>query len=215
MPLKIYGHPWSIHTRKALLTLAEKGREAELVTVLLPKGEHKEAAHLARHPFAKVPVLDDDGFVLYESTAIMRYLDRKLGGPSLLPADPREAARVEQWIHVADAYFAPHAGAFLVETLFRRYLGGEPNTALIASSREAMAHPLDVADARLAETPYFAGGSFTLADIHWMPYLEYLVKTGHAELVTGRPHLAKWWDAVSRRDTWQKVGRTGPQPYES
>ncbi len=102
--MKIYGHPWSTNTRKTLMTLAEKGHEAELVVIALPKGEHTQPEHLARHPFGRVPVLDDDGFVLYEARAINAYLDRKLGGPKLSPASAREAAWVDQWTNVADAY---------------------------------------------------------------------------------------------------------------
>ena len=94
MTMKLYGHPWSINTRKSLMTLGEKGHDAELVVVNLPGGEHKQAAHIARHPFGKVPVLDDDGFVVYEARAINRYLDEKLDGPRLTPRDPRAAARV-------------------------------------------------------------------------------------------------------------------------
>ena len=77
--MKIYGHPWSVHTRRVLMTVAEKGHDAELVLVNLPKGEHKQPEHMARHPFGKVPVLED-GFFLAESGAINRYLDKKLDG---------------------------------------------------------------------------------------------------------------------------------------
>lgn len=214
MGLKVYGHPWSIHTRKALMTLAEKGREAELVVVVLPKGEHMQPEHMARHPFGRVPVLEDDGFVLYETAAINRYLDRRLPGPALTPADAREAARADQWIHVADSYFLPHAAPLLIETLFRRYLGGPQNTAAIEAGRQGIQPALDVVDRALASTPYLAGGSFSLADIHWMPYFEYMVHIGEGEHVTGRKNLNAWWEKVSRRDTWQRVARSGPQPYE-
>src|ERR1043166_4096133 len=105
--MKIYGHPWSINTRKTLMTLAEKGHAAELSLVLLPNGEQKLPEHLARHPFGKVPVLDDDGFLLYEARAINAYLDRTLPGPSLMPAGPREIALLDQFTNVAAAYFVP------------------------------------------------------------------------------------------------------------
>ena len=212
--MEIYGHPWSINTRKVLMTLAEKGHEARLVPVLVPAGEQKQPEHLARHPFGKVPVLDDEGFLLYETSAIMRYLDRKLPGPSLVPADDRSAARVDQWIAVAEAYFIPHAHPLVVETLFRRYLGGSPDTRAIEAGREGMQLALDVVDRWLGGNPWLGGASFSLADIHWMPYLEYLVQTGQGEHVTRREHLAAWWDRASSRSTWQRVARSGPQPYE-
>jgi glutathione S-transferase len=212
--MKIYGHPWSINTRKVLMAVAEKQHAVELVLVMIPKSEHKQAEHVARHPFAKVPALEDDGFVLYETQAINRYVERTLPGPRLVPEDPRAAALVDQWIGVVDAYFAPHAQPFIVETMFRRYLGGEPDARAIEAGRQGMQLPLDAADRRLADTPYFAGGDFSLADIHWMPYLEYLMHIGAAELVTRRDHLAAWWERVSARPSWQRVARSGPQPYE-
>jgi glutathione S-transferase len=211
--MKLFGHPWSINTRKTLMTLAEKGQEAELVLVMIPKGEQKSLDHLARHPFGKVPVLDDDGFCLYETRAINRYLDKKLGGTALEPRDDRGVARLEQWINVADSYIIPHAHPLIVETLFRRYLGGEQNVAAIAAGREGMQRALDAADQWLASNPYLAGSAFSLADIHWMPYLEYLLHVGEGSSLTDRKNLRAWWSRISERGSWIRVARTGPQPY--
>src|SRR5262249_25502241 len=115
MPIKLYGHPWSTNTRKVLMVFAEKGHEPQLEVVVLPKGEHKRPEFLGLHPFAKVPVIDDDGFVLYEARAINRYLETRLSGPSLAPSGTKEAARVEMWLGVAEAYFIPSARQVIVE----------------------------------------------------------------------------------------------------
>ncbi len=212
--MKIYGHPWSINTRKVLLTLAEKGHEAELVLVNLPTGEHRRPDHMARHPFGKVPVLED-GFLLYETGAINRYLDRKLPGPPLVPHGAEGAARVDQWISVADSYFTPHAQPVIVETVFRRYLGGERNAHAIDAGRAGMQPALDAMDRALTSSPYLGGSEFSLADVHFMPYLEYLVQTGQGEQVERRTSLKEWWSRVSSRSAWQRVARTGPQPYHA
>jgi glutathione S-transferase len=213
--MKIYGHPWSINTRKTLLTLAEKGHSAELVLVMLPKGEHKRPEHLARHPFGKVPVLDDDGFVLYETRAINQYLDQTLPGPALVPPEPKDQARVQQWIQIADAYLVPHLHPVIVELVFRRFLGGDRDQGVIGAGSAAMIPALDAADRWLADRPYLGGGAFSLADIHWMPYFEYLEQTGHDEPLRRRANLAAWWDRSSGRSTWQRVARSGPQPYQA
>jgi glutathione S-transferase len=214
MAIEIHGHPWSINTRKVSMALAEKAQEAALRLVMVPKGEHKSAAHLARHPFGKVPVLDDDGVRIYETRAILRYIEGKLPGAALVPRDPLGAARVEQWINVADAYFIPSAHPLIVELLFRRYIGGEQNAAAIRAGREGMQEALNVADRQLSDSPYFAGAHFSLADIYWMPYFEYLLQVGEGEALLSRPHLAAWWERVSQRSAWQSVARSGPQPYE-
>lgn len=212
--MKVYGHPWSINTRKVLMVLAEKGVKAELSLVMVPKGEHKSPAHLLLHPFGKVPVLEDRGFVLYETGAINRYLARVLPGPGLIPADGQGAASADQWISASDSYFAPFAQPFLVETMFRKFLGGEANAAVIEASRRELPKVLDVVDRALSSREYLAGDHLSIADIHYMPYLDYLAETGHSELFTSRPGLNAWWTRLSTRKTWRDVAHTGPQPYD-
>ncbi|MEZ4361484.1 MAG: glutathione S-transferase N-terminal domain-containing protein [Kofleriaceae bacterium] len=212
--MKVYGHPWSVNTRKVLHTLAEKGHKADLVLVDVPTGEHKQAEHVARHPFGKVPVLEVDEFVLYETRAINAYLDQELSGPPLQPQGARERARVDQWINIADSYFIPHAHPTIVEAVFRKFLGGEQDRSAIEAGRAGMVPALDAADAWLRDHAYFGSSMFSLADLHWMPYLEYLTKCGEGSPLQQRAHLSSWWERVSARPAWQQVARTGPQPYE-
>lgn len=213
--MKIYGHPWSINTRKVLAALAEKGGEAELVFIDVPTGEHMAEAHAARHPFLKIPVLEDGDLVIYETTAILRYLDRALDGAALMPSSAVASARAEQWISVAASYFTPLVHPLLIETTFRRHLGGERNAATIEAGRAAMPRPLDVLDAYLASNEYLAGTQFSLADLYWMPYLDYLTHVGEGKAIADRKNLAAWWERVSSRPSWRKVARSGMQPYDA
>nr|HEX4316024.1 glutathione binding-like protein [Kofleriaceae bacterium] len=213
--MKLYGHPWSVNTRKSLVTAAEKGHELPLALVMLPTGEHHQPAYREIHPFAKVPALDDDGFVLYEARAIDAYLDRVLAGPALVPARARDAARMEQWIGVADAYFAPSAQPLIVELLFRRYLGGDQNQAAIAAGRSGIEAVLEVLDGALGSAPYLAGDTFSLADIYWLPYVDYLRQIGEGAPIERRANVAAWATRVIARPAWQAVARSGPQPYEA
>lgn len=213
--MKIYGHPWSINTRKVLAALAEKGGEAELVFIDVPTGEHMSEAHAARHPFLKIPVVEDGDVVVYETTAILRYLDRTLDGPALTPSTAVASARAEQWISVAASYFTPLVHPLLIETIFRRHIGGERNAATIEAGRAAMARPFDTLDAYLASNDYLAGKQFTVADLYWMPYLDYLSQSGEARAIADRRNLAAWWERVSSRPAWHQVARSGPQPYDA
>jgi glutathione S-transferase len=212
--MKLYGHPWSIHTRKALMTIAEKGARVPLTLVMLPKGEHKQPEFLRMHPFGKVPVLDDEGYVLYETRAINAYLDARLEGPALTPLDAKTRARMEQWIHVANAYFTPLAGPMLVELLFRKYLGGDQNRAAIDQGRKGIGATFDVLDKHLSTAPYLAGDSLTLADIYWLPYLDYLVAIGEGAPIEERKHMHAWAKKLLERATWREIAHTGPQPYD-
>jgi len=83
--LKIFGHPMSTCTRKVLTTLAETNTPHEFITVDFATGEHKQPAHLARHPFGVIPTIDDNGFKMSESLAINLYLAKKHGAGRLYP----------------------------------------------------------------------------------------------------------------------------------
>lgn len=203
--MKIYGHPMSTCTQKALVVCAEKGHDVEVVVIDLMKGEHKQPAFLEKQPFGVVPVLEDDGFVLYESRAIMRYLDQKLPGASLTPSDLKERAQMEQWISVEQSYFSPAALKIMFQRLFAPMRGAQPDEAIVEQGRQEVTRVLDVAGKTLAKQEYFAGSAFTLADITWMPYVQYLFAAGCGDLVTSNPHVSAWWKRVSERPSWLKV----------
>jgi glutathione S-transferase len=204
--MKVYGHPMSTCTRKVLTTLAEKGHEAQFVLVDLMKGEQKSPAHVARQPFGVVPVLEDEGFSLYESRAIIRYLDAKLPGTSLTPSTLQARGRMEQWMSVEQSYFTPHVMAIVTEMLMKAMRGGgKPDMEKVSKAREQVAKTLDILDRTLLTQAHLAGDSFSLADITWMPYVEYLFPSQSGDLITSRPHVSAWWQRVSTRPSWKKV----------
>lgn len=80
MPLIVHGDPRSTCTQRVLVALVEKGVEYEVRTIDWAAKEHKQAAFLAKQPFGKVPVLEDDGFFVYESRAMAKYIAKKYAG---------------------------------------------------------------------------------------------------------------------------------------
>ncbi|UQA62267.1 glutathione S-transferase family protein [Polyangium aurulentum] len=202
--MKVYGHPMSTCVRKVLCTLAEKGVEAEFVLVDITKGEQKSPEFLARQPFGVVPALEDDGFQLYESRAIIRYLDAKLPGTSLVPADLKDRALMEQWISVEHSYFSPPAMKAILEIFFSPMRGTQPNQATIDEGKAGAAKALDVLDRGLAGKEYLAG-TFSLAEITYLPYFQYLFDTGLGDIVKERSNVAAWWGRISERPSWQKA----------
>lgn len=205
--MKVYGHPMSTATRMVLATLAEKGQEAELVLVDLTKGEHKSPANVERHPFGVIPAFeDDDGFRLYESRAIIRYLDRKLPGASLTPSDVHAYARMEQFISVEHCYFTPNAMKVIWERLFKGLLGGgAPDPARIDEGLQGVERVFGIIEPVLGKQQYLAGDAFSLAELTWMPYLEFFVAAGGGELVARHPNVAAWWERIRSRPSWKKV----------
>ena len=203
--MKLYGNVISTCTRKVLTTLAEKGGSADFVPVDLWKGEQKSAAHVKHQPFGRVPALEDDGFEMYESRAIIRYLDDTLPGPKLTPADPKQRARMEQWTSIEYSYFSPTALKIIGQKVFHPMLDRPTDLAIVEAARPDLERTLDVMDARLGETPYLAGEAFSLADIGFLPYVDYLFAAKEGALIESRPHVARWWGRVSSRASWKKV----------
>lgn len=198
--MKLYGNPLSTCTRKVLTTLAETNIPYEFVVLDLAKGEHKEAEHLARQPFGQIPVLEDGSLEMYESRAIIRYLAEKARSP-LIPSDIVDRARMEQWISVETSDFSGHAMKFVAHDVFKR---PQPQEVLDAAHK-GLSLALDVLDARLAQQPYLAGKAFSLADICFMPYIEYAIGTQAKSAFTERKHVSTWWTRVSERPSWQKI----------
>ncbi|KYF91714.1 glutathione S-transferase [Sorangium cellulosum] len=203
--MKLYGHPMSTCTRKVLTVLAEKGHEAQVVVVDLMKGEHKQPDHLARHPFGVIPVLEDGDFSLYESRAIIRYLDQKLPGASLTPTELRARALMDQWLSVEQSYFSTPAIKILYQRVIMPMIGQQGDESIVEAAKGEVARTLDVVDKALGNQEYIAGSSYSLADISFMPYLQCLVASKVGELITDRQNVAAWWKRLSARPAWVKV----------
>jgi glutathione S-transferase len=201
--MKIFGSPMSTCTRKVLTTLAEKQAAFELVTVDLATGGHKQPDFVARQPFGQVPALEDGDFKLYESRAIARYLDEVLPGQALTPKEPRGRALMEQWISIETSNFTPYAMAYIYQYFFGPMRGQQPDLAKIEEAKPKLEKCLAVLDQQLAKGPHLLGDQFTLADIFYMPYFEYAMRTPGKELVLARPNVTAWWKRVSERASWK------------
>jgi len=201
--MKVFGHPMSTCTRKVLCALAEKGQTAEFVLVDIMKGDGKKADYLALQPFGQVPALDDDGFVLYESRAICRYLDEKLPGAKLHGSDAKGRALVEQWLSVETSNFTPHAMKIIMTAFFGPMMGKAVDEAVVTSGRENLTKAVEVMQRQLTKHQFVAGDSFSIADISFMPYVEYLYAAKQNDLFEKFPSVDQWWKRVSARASWK------------
>jgi glutathione S-transferase len=130
--MKLYATPPSPRAFKVLATLHHLGLDAELVRVDVLNGENRTPQFLALNPNHRMPVLDDDGFVLWESNAIMQYLASKMPAVGLWPSDPRRQADVSRWQCWELAHWDP-ACATLIFERFERLAGqGDPDPAQVA-----------------------------------------------------------------------------------
>jgi glutathione S-transferase len=197
--MKIYGHPMSTCTRKVLATLAETNTPHEFVPVEFT-GEMKQPPYLARQPWAKVPALEDDGFMMYESRAICRYINDKVGG-NLVPTDLRTRAVMDQWTSVEYSYFTTPTMTFVFHHIFQR--PQEP--AALEKAQKELEYALPILDAHLAKNAYFAGEAFSLADVTYLPYVEYGMMTPAKETFSKYPNFMAWWNRASERPSWRKA----------
>ncbi|WP_281198694.1 glutathione S-transferase family protein [Novosphingobium rosa] len=196
----VHGIPGSPFMRSVLATLIEKGASWQLAS--LGPGETRQDAHLARHPFGRVPVLEHDMFQLYETQAILRYLDRVLPEPALTPASPRAAARMDQLMNICDWYL--FQGAVSVIGFHRivgpMLLGLEPDEKAIATAMPKARKVFGVIADLLGSNPYMAGDELSLADLHLAPHFDFVAFTPEwAALSEGHPDLMAWMERMRAR----------------
>ena len=198
----VYGPAGSTYVWTARLALAEKGVTHELVAV--PFGGHREAPHLARQPFAKVPAFEHDGFALYETQAIIRYVDERFPGAPLQPEDVHQWSRMNQIIGIVDAYAWPSiAGAILYNRMLAPRLGGVPDEAAIAAALPRAELCLAEIERLMEDHRFLAGEHLSLADLMAIPLLHYFanVPEGRARL-DRHPKLEEWRRHMETRQSF-------------
>jgi glutathione S-transferase len=166
--------------------------------------------HLKRHPFGKVPAFEHDGFMLYETAAIIRYVDEAFDGPALQPADVRARARMAQIIGIIDGYtYAPVITNIVIQRVVVPMMNGIPDEAAIEAALPAARKALGVIENLLGDQPFLAGGALSLADLHLAPILAYFSATPEGESVlAGTPDLRRWFESISARPSF---AGTAPQ----
>lgn len=205
--MQLHGLERSVYTRIVRLALEEKGLAYTLheTEIFGPGGVPPE--HLARHPFGRIPVLEHDGFRLYETASITRYVDECSPGPALQPAQPRARARMNQVIGVLDSYaYRPMVWGVFVERVRLPLSGAVPDEARItqalAAARTCLAALSEITECR----PFLLGAALTLADLHAFPILAYfaLAPEGQA-LLAEYPALDTWLAMMKSRPSVRRT----------
>jgi glutathione S-transferase len=209
----VHSIPGSPFGRAVLATLEEKGASYRLSPVA--PGTFKSPEHLARHPFGRVPVLEHDGFRLYETQAILRYLDRVLPNPALTPADPRRAARMDQVLNINDWYLFQGVGNVIIfhRVIGPRLMGLKPDEAAIEAAMPKARQVFAELARLLGEQGFFAGETLSLADLQVAPALAFFTETPEWQGL-GAPHqnLVEWLMRMEARPsmkatTWERVSQ--------
>ncbi|KAF1846346.1 glutathione S-transferase [Cucurbitaria berberidis CBS 394.84] len=204
----LYGSHGSTNTDRVRLTLAEGGfTDYKLVLLNLQKGEQKSKEHKERHPWGKIPVMTSaEGFTLYESRAICKYLATKYAFPLLPPDSDVEAASLFDQAQCAEMlYFAEPAGRIAFEKFAKRFMGLPPDETLVTDAMRSVESFFDVAECLLQHKDYMAGSSFTLVDIYYIPLIQRLFACGYGDIIVSRGAVSAWWDRCVNRPAIQKI----------
>ncbi len=204
----LYGVHASPYVRSARLGLEEKGVAYDLVE--FPISEMKQQPHLSRQPFGRIPAFEHKGFPLYETQAILRYVDAAFPGPALQRTEPCEAARMNQIMGIVDAYmFMDVSFGISYQRLMAPRHGKAPDEERVAASLPKAKLCMEAIDQLKGDNAYMAGNTLSLADLMVAPHYYYFSLTLEGRDILG-PHerLRRWWQAMETRES---IRRTEPK----
>ncbi len=200
--LHLTGFRDSVYTRSVRLALAEKGLDYVFEDVN-PFDAASADQLRVQHPFGRVPVLRHGTFALYETAAILDYLDAVFGDVPLTPDDPQTRARMRQVLGIVDAYaYWPLVRQVYAHGYYRPAVGEEADVETLALGLAEAGRVLDALETIAVEGLVLNGRDITQADCHLMAMLDAFacVSEGKA-MLTDRPTLARWYAEVSTRET--------------
>lgn len=200
--LTLYAYPPSSYCQSVRMMLAECGLEARIVEI-----DPFAGTDATPHPFHAVPVLEEEGLQLYETAAILRYLDAAHADGRFTPGDPRSLARMAQVEGIADSWgYWPLVRQVYGERIFAPLDGKRPDEAIIAEGLERARRVLSALDDIAEEGLVLSGRVLTLADVHLAPMLGFFAATAEGkEMLAGHPALQGWFDAMARRQSYRST----------
>lgn len=219
MALELYWGSGSPFAWRVLLTLEVKRLKYESKLLEFSKEEHKSPAYLKLNPRGKVPTLKDGDFALYESLAIMAYLDRKYPDPSIFGRTPQETGLIWRAISETDSYLVPAGNKLIVPIFFGK---GLEKTEEIQTAAGAIRDELKRIDAALLGSVWLVGPSISAADIALFPLIQILLRAaskeaarplnlGFSPLGQNYPNIAAW---VKRIEALPGYERTYPPHWK-
>ena len=201
--LKLHHHPFSTFARRVRIALIEKNIPAELVEVDMIARAHRGPAYLALNPYGRVPTLEEDGFVLYESTAILEYLEATHPTPPLVPADARGRALVAMHMKLCDIQVARQTGIIIFP---RRFLPKDRwDDAAMAQAKKEIEKHFAIVETQLKGKEYMVGNQYSLVEVCYTPFVEFLPLME----ITPPPGVAAWVQRMLDRPSAKQTKSAG------
>ncbi|WP_223217452.1 glutathione S-transferase family protein [Paraburkholderia phenoliruptrix] len=207
--VKVYGAAWSVYVRIVRLALEEKQVRYDLVEVDVFSEKGVPQEHLTRHPFGRIPAFEHGEFHLYETGAIVRYIDDAFPGRKLQPTDPRARAKVNQIVGILDAYaYRTLVWDIYVERVVSARAGRPADERKIAAALPLAAVCLSELNRLSDDREFLIGGDVTFADLYAAPMFACFMQAPEAvSLTEGHEKLTCWWQRFAARDS---MSRTSP-----
>jgi glutathione S-transferase len=200
----VYGVPGSPYLRSALLGLHEK-QVAYRLAVLDGIAGTRSEEHRRRHPFGRIPVLEHGDFGLYETQAILRYVDATFPGISLQPKDARTAARMNQIMGIVDWYVFPFISVGITAERFLapRFWNRPADEANIAKALPQARICIRELERLKGSAEFMAGDTLSMADLQLAPHLLFFRATPEAEELLRGTALDAWLTRMGERPSVQ------------
>jgi glutathione S-transferase len=215
MAVDLYGYRYSVYSWIARLALHEKAVRYNWVEVD-PFGDNVPVSYLAMHPFKRVPALVHGDFIVYETSAITRYIDEAFDGPNLQRTESQQRARCNQVMSIVDSYaYWPLVRQVFSHAFFRPRMRRTADVNEIRQGLDAAPTILTALEMIAANEQYLCGDELSLADIHVAPMIGYFVMTSRGEsLFQKYNRLRNWWSVMSQRtaylETMPRLPRASP-----
>ncbi|MCB9762397.1 MAG: glutathione S-transferase family protein [Alphaproteobacteria bacterium] len=195
--LTLYGFAPSTYTRTARMACVEKGVPYDLQPSALGK-----PAYAALHPFHKMPALTHGDVRLFETMAIIRYIDEAFDGPALQPSTPAARARMAQWESVVSSY----TYRTVISKWVLAAMHNNPAEQIAEAAKAAAAH-LTLIDGLVGDSAWLAGDQLSLADLTMAPVLAYVAGIPEgAAMMAACPNLSRVYGAISARESFTATG---------
>lgn len=213
MTVELYGYQYSVYSWIARFALEEKGVDYRWIEID-PFADDMPESYLALHPFRRVPTLVHDGFEIYETGAITRYVDEAFANPGLQPTEPQRRARMNQFLSVVDSYaYWPLVRQVFAHRVFRPSMGRPSDITEIDKGLKAAAVVLVALERLAADARYLCGPELSLADIHLAPMISYFtIAEEGAALLKQQPKLGGWWSTITSRQPYLTTRPQLPGP---
>lgn len=200
----IYGYG-TFNPMKVVATAEELGLEYKFVTVDLGTGENLKPEHLARHPLGKVPVLDHDGHVVFESAAICRYL-ANVNGKRLYSDDPKQASRIDQVMDTMSIHIGRWLSVYFWEEVICPMFFSRPADAkAIADAKGWLDKQLPYIETVLSENAFLCGNDISIADT--FAFASFQIKDSTSVDLSPYPNILRWYDAMKARPAIKKADK--------